>query len=202
HRPGARSARRQPCRSHGNADHSAKEMTMWIRNLLKRLAPRARSRPRPQDHPRPKSHGLAVEALEDRLTPAAMLTIGNISVVEGNAGAHNAMVTVSLTEPHGNSVPVNYNTIDGSAVAGSDYTAVSGKLTFTKNEMSKSIAVAIKGDRLVESTEYFNIQRSNAKGAKIASGTGYVSIIDNEPRVYVTYASATEVDDGSTATAV
>jgi chitinase len=170
---------------------------MWIRNLLERFARQAGSPPWAPAKPRPRTYSPTIESLEDRLTPAAMLSIGDVNVFEGNDGAQNALITVRLTEPHGNNVTVNYNTVDGSAVAGSDYTAVSGKLTFTKNEMSKSIVVSIKGDRLVESDEYFNIQLSNAKGAKIADGMGYVSIIDNEPRVYVSYAYATEVNEGT-----
>src|SRR5262245_54059181 len=73
---------------------------------------------------RPGPGPLAVEALEDRRTPAAMLSIDDATVFEGNEGVHNAVVTVRLTEPHGNSVTVNYATVDGTAHAGSDYTAV------------------------------------------------------------------------------
>jgi Calx-beta domain len=138
-----------------------------------------------------------VEMLEERRTPAAMLTVGDAAVLEGNEGAQNALVTVRLTEPHGNNVTVNYSTANGTAAAGSDYTAVSGKLTFAKNEMSKTIAVPIKGDRVVESDESLTVRLSDPKGAKIADGTGLVTIADDEPYVYVTYAYATEVNDGT-----
>src|SRR5262249_31760357 len=96
-----------------------------------------------------------------------------------------------------NSVTVDYGTVDGTAVAGSDYTAVSGKLTFARNEMSKSIVVPIKGDRLVEPDEYFSVRLSNPKGAKIADGTGLVSLHDNDPRFYIGHASAREGDEGT-----
>jgi large repetitive protein len=176
---------------------STKETVMSFRSLLGRLMPGRRSNRRGRATPRPGTCRPGVESLEDRRTPSAMLTIGDVTVVEGNDGAQNARVTVSLTEPHGNSVTVNYRTADGTAVAGSDYTAVSGKLTFAKNEMSKSILVPIKGDRLVEDYEYFSVQLSNPKGAKIADGTGLVTIADNEPYVYITYAYATEGNDGT-----
>jgi len=147
----------------------------------------------------PRAFRPAIETLEDRLTPSAMLTISDVAVVEGNDGPQNALVTVRLTEPHGNNVTVNYSTANGSAAAGSDFTVVSGKLTFAKNEMTKSIVVPIRGDRVVESDEYFSVQLSNAKGAKIADGTGYVSIADDEPRIYVSDAWATEGNSGNTA---
>src|SRR5262249_4016352 len=109
-----------------------------------------------------------------------------------------ALVTVSLTEPHGNSVTVSYDAADGTAVAGSDYTAVSGKLTFAKNEMSKQIVVPIKGDRLVESDEYLTVRLSSPKGAKIADGTGFVSVADNEPHLSIYDVSQVEGDTGTT----
>ena len=47
-----------------------------------------------------------------------MFSVGDASVLEGNAGIQNALVTVSLTEPHGNSVTVNYSTANGTATRG------------------------------------------------------------------------------------
>jgi hypothetical protein len=163
---------------------------MWFNQLFRS----AKCRPSRAPLARPRAR-LSVETLEDRLTPAAMLTIANAQVLEGNDGAQNALVTVRLTEPHGNNVTVNYATVAGTATAGSDYTAVAGKLTFAKNEMSKSIVVPIRGDRLVESDESFSVHLSDAKGAKIANGTGQVTIVDDEPYVWVGYANVTEAND-------
>src|SRR5439155_21141461 len=86
------------------------------------------------------------------------------------------------------------------ATGGSDYTAVSGKLTFAKNEISKTILVPVRGDRVVESDEYFSVQLSNpTKGASIGNGTGVVTIMDNEPRIWINDASALEGHSGTTA---
>jgi hypothetical protein len=103
-----------------------------------------------------------------------------------------------LTEPHGNSVMVDYATADGTANAGSDYDAVSGRLTFTKNEMSKTIFVPIRGDRIVEGDESFSVRLSDPKGAKIADGTGIVTIVDDEPRVSIGDARTLEGNSGTT----
>src|SRR5262249_19859315 len=123
--------------------------------------------------------------LDDRIVPTAMLTIGDVTVLEGNAGTQNAVVTVSLTEPHGDVVTVDYRTGDGTAIAGSDYNAVSGKLTFAKNEMSKTILVPVIGDRIPEADKTFFVRLSNAKGAKLADGEGIVTIVDDEPRISI-----------------
>jgi hypothetical protein len=125
-----------------------------------------------------------------------MLTISDASVVEGNTGTTNAQVQVSLTEPHGNSVTVKYSTANGSALAGSDYNAVSGTLTFSKNEMTKTLLIPVRGDRVPESSEYFTVQLSNSKGAKIQDGLGNITIFDDEPRINVDSWSAVEGDSG------
>ena len=75
----------------------------------------------------------------------ALLMIGDVTVLEGNAGTHKAVVPVMLTEPHGNSVTVDCGTANGTAIAGSDYNAVSGKLTFARGETTKSILVRSEG---------------------------------------------------------
>jgi hypothetical protein len=126
-----------------------------------------------------------------------MFTIGDVSIVEGNAGTTNALVQVNVTEPHGNSVSVKYSTVSGSALAGSDFNAVTNTLVFTKNQMSKTVLIPIRGDRVAESTESFTVQLSNAKGAKIADGVANVSISDDEPWITVDGWSAIEGNEGT-----
>jgi Calx-beta domain len=173
---------------------------MSFRSLLQSLKPRLNPKRTRRAAPRPATCRLALDSLDDRCVPAAMLTIGDITVREGNDGTHNALVTVYVTEPHGNSITVNYNTADGSAQAGSDYNAVSGRLTFKLNEMSKSILVPIRGDRLVESDEDLLVRLSNSKGAKIADSTGIVTIAEDEPPlVSINDMSVLEGNSGSTA---
>lgn len=147
---------------------------------------------------RPTPCRLAIEALEDRCVPAAVLSVSQAAILEGNAGTQRAEVTVTLSEPHGNAVTVNYRTADGTASAGSDYDAVSGKLTFTKAEMSKTILVSVRDDRVVEADEYFFVQLSNAKGAKITNSQALVTVVDNEPRISITNASGVESHSGPT----
>jgi len=166
---------------------------MLFLNLLERLLPRARTR----SNQRPRTCRLAVEALEDRVTPTTMFSINDVSIVEGNTGTVNAVLAVTLSEPHGNSVTVNYNTASGSALAGSDYSGISGKLTFAKNEMSKSISVPIFGDRLIEADEYFSIRLTNPKGAKIADGSGFVTILNDEPHISINDTTLLEGDSGT-----
>jgi hypothetical protein len=148
---------------------------------------------------RPASRRLAIEALEDRHLLTAVISIANVSILEGNAGAHTAALTVNVSEPHSNAVSVDYRTADGTATAGSDYSAVSGKLSFAKNEMSKTILVPIIGDRAIESSEAFFVNLQNAKGgAKIANSQAAVTIVDDEPLISINDVSGTEGNSGAT----
>lgn len=175
---------------------------MWFHTLLDSLKPeRTPFRRARREALRRRSAGcrLAVEALEDRFAPAAMLTVWDAAILEGDAGARNAQVRVTLSEPHSNAVSVNYRTADGVARAGSDYDAVAGKLTFAKNETSKTILVPIRDDRLIEPDESFFIRLDGAKGgAKIANSQAAVTIADNEPRISIGNASVREGTSGNT----
>ena len=172
---------------------------MLVRSLLNRLEPRRLSKRTRRSAPRPRTCRLAVDPLEDRRTPSAMLTVGDVTVVEGTAGVHNAVVTVSITEPHGNSITVNYSTADGTAHTGSDFNAVSGTVKFAINEMTRSIVVPVIGDRVVETDKDFFVRLSNPKGAKIADAEGIVTILDSSPRISIdSYASAQEGNSGTT----
>jgi hypothetical protein len=131
--------------------------------------------------------------------PAAFLSIGDASVVEGNVGTQNVAIQVSVTRPHGNNVSVNYQTANGSALAGSDYNAVSGTVSFSKNETTKTILIPIRGDRVAEPTESFSIRLSNPRGAQIRDGEGFVAITDDEPRARIDDPSIWEGNDGTAA---
>lgn len=169
-----------------------------FRSLLSCLNPRPKAR-RPRRYGLPRRSCLEpVEILEVRCLPSAMFTIGDVTIVEGNSGTVNALVPVRLTEPHGNTVKVDFATEDGTANAGSDYDAVSGTLTFAKNEMSKTILVPIRGDRLLEPDEHFRVHLSKPRGAKIADETGIATILNDEPRVTISDARALEGNSGTT----
>jgi hypothetical protein len=96
-----------------------------------------------------------------------------------NSGA--ATVTVERTGGSAGSVKVDYATSDGTAKAGSDYTATSGTLTFTDGETSKTFSVPIFNDNLIEGTETFNLSLSNAtNGAVLNRSVARGVILDDE----------------------
>src|SRR5207247_4139798 len=58
------------------------------------------------------------------------VSINDVTVTEPNSGTTSAVFTVTLSNASDQSITVNYTTVDGTALAGSDYVAASGTLTF------------------------------------------------------------------------
>lgn len=79
--------------------------------------------------------------------------------------------TVSLDRSASGTVRVEYATSDGTATAGTDYTAASGTLTFQPGQQSKTIEIALIDDSHDEDDESFSLTLSNAAGAVITDGS-------------------------------
>ncbi|MCW5658842.1 MAG: tandem-95 repeat protein [Burkholderiaceae bacterium] len=109
--------------------------------------------------------------------PTPSLVINDVSV---NEAAGTMTFTVTLSAASGQTVSVNYATSNGSASAGSDYTATSGTLTFTPGVVTRTLTVPIINDTATESTETFNVTLSGAVNATIADATGVGTIVDND----------------------
>jgi hypothetical protein len=116
--------------------------------------------------------------------PIPNLTINDRTITEGDSGSSNLTFTVNLSEASAKTVTVNYNTANGNASAGSDYTAVTGTLTFTPGETSQTVALAITGDRLTENNETILLNLTSPVNAAIADPQGIGTIIDNDLNSY------------------
>ena len=100
------------------------------------------------------------------------LEINDITLAEGSNGVVNAVFTVSLTAARSQTVSVDFSTQDGSAVAGQDYVATNGTLTFAPGEISHTITVAVNADTPPESDEQFTVVLSNPVNSFLHRGTG------------------------------
>jgi hypothetical protein len=97
-------------------------------------------------------------------------------------GTSNASINVTRTGGSEGTVRVSYTTEDGSAVAGSDYVATSGQLTFEDGETSKTISVTITNDQIGEAADTFTVSLSDPTGgASLGANTEVeVRILDND----------------------
>src|SRR3954464_9770816 len=166
---------------------------MWF--LTSPDSPRAARSPR-----RPRSARLAMEALENKCVPATTgISIGDATIMEGDNGTQMAVLAVTLSGPINPPVTVNYSTANGTAVAGSDFQAVSGTLTFNKGQTYKTISVPVIGDLVPESTESFVVNLKTPKHATIADAQGTVTVTDNDVRLNVNDVTRAEGQAGTTA---
>ena len=125
------------------------------------------------------------------------LTIADASAAEGGSLAF----TVSLTPVSGRAVTVDYATSNGTAVAGTDYTAASGSVTLAAGDITKTVTVATTEDTLDEDDETFTVTLSNPGNALLGDATGTGTITDGDDPVSVTVAFGQtdyRVDEGST----
>ena len=132
---------------------------------------------------------------------APTLTIDDASVTEGNSGTTTAIFNVRLAPTSTDPVTVNYATANGTAIAGSDYLAATGMLTFPPGAATQTIAVSITPDLAIEPNETFLVNLSGAVGAPLgrAQGVGTIVSDDLPPAPSVT-ASAATFNGGDTMT--
>ncbi len=136
------------------------------------------------------SNATALGTITDNDAPAATVSVSDASATEGG----NVAFTVTLSEAVSSAVTVDYATSDGTAEAGSDYTAASGVLTFAAGQTSKVIPVATIDDATIDAaTETFSLSLSNPSsrlglGASSATGT----ITENDIGLVISNGSGSE----------
>ncbi len=112
--------------------------------------------------------------------PLPTLSISDAASREGNAGRAAAGLTVHLSAPSADTISVSWATRDGSARAGSDYTAASGQLTFPPGQTEAELSVAITGDLEVEKDENFFVDLLSPNGAQLADSEGRVTVLNDD----------------------
>ena len=135
-----------------------------------------------------------------------VITIGDVTVTEGNSGTTNATFTITASpRPKGSStLQVSWATGNGTATSPSDYTTASGSVTFTRTVGDRTVSVPVVGDTIDEANETFAVNLSNLVGTpgSIGDAQGVGTITDNDaaPTLSLGDASVTEGNSG-TATA-
>ncbi len=111
---------------------------------------------------------------------ATALSINDVTLNEGNVGTTSFVFTVSLSAASASTVTVTYATADGTATAGSDYTATSGTLTFAPTVTAQTVTVLVTGDTSFEPNETFFVNLASPTNATIADGQGLGTITNDD----------------------
>ena len=139
-------------------------------------------------------------------SPATLpkVSIADLAVSEKNPGDHSHfMFQVTLDKASSETVTVNYQTSDGTAVAGEDYDAASGTITFAPGVTSQTIHFHIHTDTADESDETLTVTLSGPSGVTVARGTATGTILNDDApqsivsKLSVSDASVQEGDSGT-----
>ncbi len=134
---------------------------------------------------------------DDESPPTVRFDTTNFVVNEGDG---TATIDISLFPPSIGTVTVDFDTSDGTAIAGVDYTAVSETVTFNPGETTKTVDVPILEDGRNELDKTVNLTLSNATPGDvlIENGTATLTIKDNDPQPTVKFEFANyTVDEGA-----
>ncbi len=110
----------------------------------------------------------------------AFISVDDVTLTEGNGGVTNAVFTVTLSFVSQQTVSVTFSTTDGTATAGSDYTAVNTVVTFAPGVTTQTVNVPVLGDTTIEPDETFLVNLTNAANATIFDGVGQGAILDDD----------------------
>jgi large repetitive protein len=128
--------------------------------------------------------------LDDDSPPT--VNVGDTSGIEGTG----LTFAVTLSTVSGRAVTVGWGTANDTAIAGQDYTAASGTVTFNAGETSKTFTVTTTNDTLDEANETFFANLTSATNATIGDGQGVGTIQDNDDQPTVSISNATAVTEG------
>ena len=120
---------------------------------------------------KPCSTGIVVSDAEGREFPPSL------QVAQDNEMTFDVRLNRAARSP----VTVSYRTVDGTAIAGQDYVAVSGVLRFEPGETVKTITVTVKTDPHDDPGETFRMVLSNPSGAYLGDGEATGTIRNSGP---------------------
>ena len=128
-----------------------------------------------------KAKNKLIQEAKPGSTTALGISVLDASISEGNSGTKSLSVTVKLSKSdRTKTISASYVTQNGTATAGSDYTAVSGTVTFAPGTTTSTVSVPISGDTALEANETFLVLLSNPLNAVISDGSATCTISNDE----------------------
>jgi disulfide oxidoreductase YuzD len=131
----------------------------------------------------------------------SLVSINNVSLVEGNSGTKNFEFTVTRSGNVAATSSVNFATSDGTAtLSNSDYASNSGTLNFAASQTSNTVTILVNGDTTIESNETFNVNLSSCVSCIITDNQGIGTITNDDssqPNITINDISLTEGNSGT-----
>jgi pimeloyl-ACP methyl ester carboxylesterase len=123
----------------------------------------------------------ATEAADAGEPSTNLLSIGDVTVVEGNAGQQVAVLGVTLSTPAVEPVTVQYSVTGGTAELGTDWLpGPTTELTIRAGKASAALKIKVLGDTEPEEDEDVVVTLTHVAGATVVDGVGTVTILDDD----------------------
>lgn len=144
------------------------------------------------------TQGKGTATVTDSDPKEVIVSIGDVTVTEGDSGTTIASFTVSLSDASSQNISVDYALAHGTT-SPNDAALTSGTLQFAVGQTEKTIEVTINGDLADEGNETFSVNLSNPTNAVIGDGQGAGEITDNDgvPTISIDDISVTEGNSGT-----
>lgn len=108
------------------------------------------------------------------------LAVDDVTAGEGTGTNTDFVFVVRRTGSALVPVSVGYRTVDGTAVAGQDYTERTGGLQLDIGETAETVRVPVHGDDAREAGETFSLELTYVYGASVADRAGVATILDDD----------------------
>lgn len=118
------------------------------------------------------------------------LRINDITAPELDSGFFQRDFEITLSAATDRTVTVMLSTQSGTATGDVDFVAGTATLTFQPGQTIQTMGILIKGDAVVEGTEEFFLNLSNAVNATITDGQGVGTIVDDDTLVLLSQTSS------------
>ncbi len=111
------------------------------------------------------------------------LSVNDVTATEGSASTPGtATFTITLSAATVREVTVDWNTVNGTALAGTHFTAASGTITIGAGSVTAQVTVNLIGGVLAQPSVNFLLRLSNATNATIlrSNGRGTITALDTD----------------------
>lgn len=115
-----------------------------------------------------------------RFRSRALLTVSDVSVVEGNSGTRPATFTVTLSRPLSQPVTICGATLGITASDPSDYVGLSQCQTLAAGATSLSFTVSVRGEKHPEANEQFALLVFADPVVQLADPVGIGTIVNDD----------------------
>jgi hypothetical protein len=126
--------------------------------------------------------------------PLPTISIGAVSVIEGNSGTTPASFPLTLSGSINQPVTLFYSISSGTAAAGSDFNSSTPPVTIPAGGLTGNVVVSVIGDQTFELDETFAVKLNTSLNAFILNDQAQGTILNDDPIPAITINDASVIE--------